>query len=173
MGSRSLLQGIFPTQGLNPGLPHCRQILYQQSHLGSPRILEWVAYPFSSRSCRLRNQTGVSCIAGRFFKLSYPEKPRYTCVYIYIYIHSHTYIMEYSSSIKKDKIMPFAVIWRDLEIIPLNEVNQTNTNIWDHLYNGIKKWYKWTCLHNRKRLTDIENKLIFTKQERQVGGRII
>ena len=46
----SLLQGIFSTQGLNPGLPHCRQILYQLSHKGSPRILEWVAYPFSSRS---------------------------------------------------------------------------------------------------------------------------
>ena len=41
---------IFPTQGLNPGLPYCRQILYQLSHNGSPRILEWVAYPFSSRS---------------------------------------------------------------------------------------------------------------------------
>ena len=40
-----LLQGIFPTQGSNPGLPHCRQILYQLSHQGSPRILEWVAYP--------------------------------------------------------------------------------------------------------------------------------
>ena len=33
----SLLQGIFPTQGLKPGLPHCRQILYPQSHQGSPR----------------------------------------------------------------------------------------------------------------------------------------
>ena len=31
-----LLQGIFPTQGLNPGLPHCRQILYQMSHKGNP-----------------------------------------------------------------------------------------------------------------------------------------
>ena len=44
----SLLQGIFPTQGLNPGLPHCGQILYQLSHKGSPRILGWVVYPFSS-----------------------------------------------------------------------------------------------------------------------------
>ena len=35
VGSLSLLQGIFPTQGLNPGLPHCRQILYQLSHQGS------------------------------------------------------------------------------------------------------------------------------------------
>ena len=32
VGSISLLQGIFPTQGLDPGLPHCRQILYQLSH---------------------------------------------------------------------------------------------------------------------------------------------
>ena len=45
MGSLSLLQGIFPTQGLNPGLLHSRQILYQLSHKGSPRILDWVAYP--------------------------------------------------------------------------------------------------------------------------------
>ena len=37
MSSLSLLQGIFPTQGLNPGLPHRRQILYQLSHKGSPR----------------------------------------------------------------------------------------------------------------------------------------
>ena len=42
VGSLSLLQGIFPTQELNPGLPHCRQILYQLSHQGRPRILEWV-----------------------------------------------------------------------------------------------------------------------------------
>ena len=67
VGSLSLLQGIFPTQGSNPGLPHCRQILYQLSHWGSPRILEWVAYPFSSRSSWPRNQTRVSCFAGRFF----------------------------------------------------------------------------------------------------------
>ena len=67
VGSLPLFQGIFPTQGLNPGLPHCRQILYLLSHKGSPRILEWVAYPFSSRSSWPRNQTGVSCIAGGFF----------------------------------------------------------------------------------------------------------
>ena len=34
--SRSFLQEIFPTQGLNPGLPHCRRIIYQLSHKGSP-----------------------------------------------------------------------------------------------------------------------------------------
>ena len=62
----ALLQEIFPTQGSNPGLSHCRQILYHLSHPGSPRILEWVAYPFSSRSSQPRSQTGVSCLAGRF-----------------------------------------------------------------------------------------------------------
>ena len=67
VGSLSLLQGIFPTQGLNPGLPYCGWILYQLSHKGSPRILEWVAYPFSSRSSPPRNPTGVSCIAGGLF----------------------------------------------------------------------------------------------------------
>ena len=40
--SLSLFQGIFSTQWSNPGLLHCRQILYQLSHKGSPRILEWV-----------------------------------------------------------------------------------------------------------------------------------
>ena len=38
--SLSLLQGIFPTQGQNPGLLHCRQILYQLSHQGSPKDYE-------------------------------------------------------------------------------------------------------------------------------------
>ena len=48
VGSLSLLQWIFPTQKLNRGLLHYKRILYQLSHQGSPRILEWVVYPFSS-----------------------------------------------------------------------------------------------------------------------------
>ena len=72
VGSISLLQRIFPTQGPNPGLPHCWRILYQLSHKGSPRILEWVAYPCSSGYSWPRNRTRVSSIAGRFFyQLSY------------------------------------------------------------------------------------------------------
>ena len=67
VGNVSFLQGIFPTQGLNPGLPHCGQILYQLSHQGSPRILEAVAYPLSRGSSWSRNWTRAFCIAGRFF----------------------------------------------------------------------------------------------------------
>ena len=40
MGSLSLLQGIILTQGLNPGLLHCRWILYSLSHQGSQRNIE-------------------------------------------------------------------------------------------------------------------------------------
>ena len=41
VGIPSLLQEIFPTQGLNLGLPHYRQILYQLSHKGSPLNIYW------------------------------------------------------------------------------------------------------------------------------------
>ena len=63
----ALLTGIFPTQGSSPGLVHCRQIFYLLSHQGSPRILEWVAYPFSRGSSWPRNQTRIFCTAGTFF----------------------------------------------------------------------------------------------------------
>ena len=48
VGSHSLPQGIFQTERLNPGLLHCRWILYQLSHQGSPRVHEWVAIPSSA-----------------------------------------------------------------------------------------------------------------------------
>ena len=67
VGCHALLQRIFPTQESILHLPHCRWILYHLSHQGSPRILEWVAYPFSSRSSQSRNEIGVFCIAGGFF----------------------------------------------------------------------------------------------------------
>ena len=54
LGSLSLLHEMVPTQGSNPDVLHCTWILYQLSHKGSPRILEWVAYPFSSRYKRYR-----------------------------------------------------------------------------------------------------------------------
>ena len=54
VGCHSLLQEIFPAQGLNPGLLHCRWILYHLSQQGSPRILEWVAHPFSRQTSQPR-----------------------------------------------------------------------------------------------------------------------
>ena len=48
MGSLSLLQEIFPTQGSNPGLPHCRRTLYQLSRKGNPRVLEFLTQELGS-----------------------------------------------------------------------------------------------------------------------------
>ena len=67
MGCHALFQGIFPIQGSNPGLLHCRWILYHLSHHGSPWILEWAAYLFFRGSSWPGNRTEGSCIEGRFF----------------------------------------------------------------------------------------------------------
>ena len=72
--SLSVLQGIFPTQGSNPGLPHCRWIPYQVSQKASPRILEWVDFPFSRGASWPRNQTAVSCISGGFILCQIVDK---------------------------------------------------------------------------------------------------
>ena len=73
--SLSLLQGIFPTQGSNPGLLHCRWILCQLSHKGNPKILEWVACPFSSGSSQPRNWTRVSCMQADSLPTELSGKP--------------------------------------------------------------------------------------------------
>ena len=66
MDSLSLLRGSSQLRDRTQ-VSHYGRILYYLSHKGSPRILEWVVYPFSSGSSRPRNRTGVSCIADRFF----------------------------------------------------------------------------------------------------------
>ena len=75
VGSLLLLQEIFPTQGLNPGLPHCRQILYLRRFF--TRFFTWL-FSWATReaqeywcgqpseSSQPRNRTGVSCIASGF-----------------------------------------------------------------------------------------------------------
>ena len=67
VGSLSLLQGIFPTHGSNPGFHIAGGFFTSWATKGSPRILKWVAYPFSSRSSWPRNRTGISWIADGFF----------------------------------------------------------------------------------------------------------
>ena len=67
MGCHAFLQGIFPTQGSNPGLLHCRWILYQLSHQGSPvQILNTLKTHLST----------VQILEGQFHLLQPPEKGR-------------------------------------------------------------------------------------------------
>ena len=97
VGSLSLLQGIFPTQGSHPGLPHYGQILYHLSYQGSPRILDWVAYPFSRGSSWPRNWTksevkslscvqifGFLCCRQILYQLSYQGSPMGECLFTYL-----------------------------------------------------------------------------------------
>ena len=75
VGCHALLQGIFPTQGSNPGLPHCRYILYCPSHQGSPRILEWVGCPFSRGACRPRNRMACPALQADSLAAELTRKP--------------------------------------------------------------------------------------------------
>ena len=67
MSSLSLLQGNLLNPGIEPGSPTLQADSLPAEPQGSPRILEWVAYPFSRGSSQSRNRTRVSCFAGRFF----------------------------------------------------------------------------------------------------------
>ena len=64
VGSLSLLQGIFPIQGLNAGLLHCRCILYQLNHLREGKEKKTVSVHFLTskaiRTC-LRKQGSINC----------------------------------------------------------------------------------------------------------------
>ena len=79
VGCHALLQGIFSTQGSNPGILHCRRILYQLRYqlrfFISPRILEWVAYPFSRGSSQPRNQTVSPALQADSLPAEPPGKP--------------------------------------------------------------------------------------------------
>ena len=79
VGSLSLLQGISPTQGSNPGILHYRQILYQLSHKGSSRILQWVAYPFSKGSSWPRLELGSPALQADSLPTELSGKPRNHC----------------------------------------------------------------------------------------------
>ena len=59
VGCQSLLQGIFPTQGLNLGLLHCRQILYHLSHQGNPiNSICRFNFKFSFKKPKLKPKNG-------------------------------------------------------------------------------------------------------------------
>ena len=73
VGCHSLPGGL-PNPEIKPMFPNCRWILYHLSHQGSPRILEWIAYPFSRGIFPTRESIKVSCIEVRFFTSSATRK---------------------------------------------------------------------------------------------------
>ena len=79
VGSLPLLQGIFPTQELDRKSTRLNSShlvrSYHLSHQGNPRILEWVAFPFSRESSQPRDRTQVSSIACGFLPVESQGKP--------------------------------------------------------------------------------------------------
>ena len=90
VGSCSLLQGIFPTQGLNPGFPHWGQILYQLSHQGKPKntgvgslsLLQWI---FLTQEWNW----GLLHCRRILFQLSYQGSPKQLLIDKCILLNSH------------------------------------------------------------------------------------
>ena len=84
VGCLSLLQETFTTQGSNPDLPHCRQILYQLSHKGSPRTLVSLAYPFSRDLPRSGIKRGSAALQADSLPTELSGKPKVLYVEIRI-----------------------------------------------------------------------------------------
>ena len=104
VGGFSLLQGIFPTEGPNPGLPHCRWILYQQSHKGSPKLPYDPAisllgiYP---EETRIEKDTCTSIFIAALFTIAMTWKqPRCPRADEWIRKLWYIYTIEYYSAIK-------------------------------------------------------------------------
>ena len=115
MGGWSLLQDIFPTLWSNPSLPHCRLILYLLSHQRSPKILKWVAYPFSSASSWHRNGTGFFCIAGEFLTSWATRAADHCGQYTYIftvYVLSKLLLFQESRLNEREGLRISCIIWK-------------------------------------------------------------
>ena len=72
-------------------------------------------------------------------------------------------MMEYDPAIKKNEIIPFVLTWMGLEIAILSKDTSDREGkmlYWLPLnWKSKKKWYKWSYLQNKNRLTDLESKL--------------
>ena len=78
MGCHALLPGIIPTQGSNPGLPHCRQILYQLSHKGRPctavkPLLFWIMWEWTILDELIFLVLGVFCFPHNPSEVPFPR----------------------------------------------------------------------------------------------------
>ena len=92
----SLLRGIFPTQGWNPGVVHCKGNSLPAEPPGKPKNIGMVTYPFSRGSSWPRDRIGVSCIADGFFTSWATWEVIYVCVCVRVCvcvcIYTYTHI---------------------------------------------------------------------------------
>ena len=148
VGCHFLLQGIFPTQGSNPDLPHCRQILYQLSHQGSPyiyihtcicahtHICVHVCAKLSLTVCNLMYWRPPGSSIHKISQATW-KKPRCPSADEWIRKLWYIYTMEYYSVIKKNTFESVLMRWMKLEPIIQSEVSQKEK----HQYRILKHIY--------------------------------
>ena len=91
----------------------------------------------------------------------------YISIYLYVYTHTHNGIY---SVIKKNENFPSAAKWIDLKGIMLSKVSQRKINfVWYHLYVESKTYNELVNKTKSNRLTDLENKLVVIRGERERG----
>ena len=94
VGCHSLLQGIFPTWGLNPGLLHWRQILYQLSHQGSLNLKNLRSSFFKGSQFRIDGSSTknfILCFGVDIFVYVYVGLYLWGCSYVFVYMWFHFY----------------------------------------------------------------------------------
>ena len=83
----------------------------------------------------------------------------------------HIHIMEYYLAIEKNEILPYAIMWTDVKGIVFSEIVRERQIFYFITY--ISKTKQMNVYNRRERLTDIENKLVVTSEEREVGSNKI
>ena len=134
VGSHSLLQGIFPTQGSNPGLPHCRQILHQLSYQGSPRtLLVTVQSEITTKAYWLASLESPS-MARTEVQMLYlgPSLLCFSLDCFYCLVGSHTS----SQQLQKESLYPYSFIFPILGLTDLAWV--FCASLTDHYGHGDK-----------------------------------
>ena len=116
MGNLSLLQGIFPTQGSNPSLPHCRQILHQLSDQGSPGLFVTVQSEITTKAYWLASLESPSVVRTEVPML-------YLCLSLLCFSldYFHCFLGSHPSSqqLQKESLYPYSFIFPVLGLTDL------------------------------------------------------
>ena len=132
------------------------------------RVLEWVAISFFNAwkwKVKVKSLSRVRLFATPW-TAAYQAPPSmvFSRQEYWSGVPSPSPTMEYYSTTKKNKTMPFAPTWMDLAIVIPSEVSQRKMNVmWYCIHVESEKWHQWIYLQNRNNITGAENKPMVTR----------
>ena len=142
VGCLSLLQGLFPTQGSNPCFLHCRQILYQPSHEGSPKRNEPGHKMINRNATRVEVLPFKELFSCRFF---FPFHTALPCVFISVWEGKMDYLFK---KMKENRIQEWKIqitIIRKSPMIPKLDNNVSRSSAMSIPFCLEKVKRKHTC----------------------------